>query len=176
MLGPNLCWFAASGLKGSLLVGTWSQKLAGLGAAIALVRRGHGHRLPLRVLGRALRLRVHRNHFPLLLREVGSATRQLTERALQAAGVRYQAGLVLEHTEAIKRLGCGFGGDTARLGEGPSLNYGHLALIGDSGKGRGHASASRNAGSRHSGDPAPTPQGGPSRQGSDSHEPLGQCA
>jgi hypothetical protein len=63
----------------------------------------------------------------LLLREVGSATRQLTERALQAAGVRYQAGLVLEHTEAIKRLGCGFGGDTARLGEGSSLNYGHLA-------------------------------------------------
>jgi hypothetical protein len=51
-----------------------------------------------------------------------------------------------------------------------------LALIGDSGKGRGHASASRNAGSRHSGDPAPTPPGGPSRQSSDSHEPLGQCA
>ena len=40
---------------------------------------------------------------PLVMREVGSATRQLTERALRAAGVGYREGLVLEHTEAIKQ-------------------------------------------------------------------------
>jgi DNA-binding transcriptional LysR family regulator len=40
---------------------------------------------------------------PLLMREVGSATRQVTERALEAAGTRYRVGLVLEHTEAIKQ-------------------------------------------------------------------------
>jgi DNA-binding transcriptional LysR family regulator len=39
----------------------------------------------------------------LLMREVGSATRQVTERALQAAGVGYRPGLVLEHPEAIKQ-------------------------------------------------------------------------
>jgi DNA-binding transcriptional LysR family regulator len=59
---------------------------------------------------------------PLLLREVGSATRQLTERALQAAGVRYQTGLVLEHTEAIKQavlagLGIAFVSEHAVRGE-----------------------------------------------------------
>jgi DNA-binding transcriptional LysR family regulator len=37
----------------------------------------------------------------LLMREVGSATRQVTERAL--AGTPYRVGLVLEHTEAIKQ-------------------------------------------------------------------------
>jgi DNA-binding transcriptional LysR family regulator len=40
---------------------------------------------------------------PLLLREPGSATRQVTERALAAAGVAYRPGLVLAHTEAIKQ-------------------------------------------------------------------------
>jgi DNA-binding transcriptional LysR family regulator len=40
---------------------------------------------------------------PLLLRESGSATRQVTERALAAAGVSYRAAMVLEHTEAIKQ-------------------------------------------------------------------------
>ena len=40
---------------------------------------------------------------PLLMREVGSATRELTERTLRAAGVRYRDGLVLEHPEAIKQ-------------------------------------------------------------------------
>jgi DNA-binding transcriptional LysR family regulator len=59
---------------------------------------------------------------PLLLREVGSATRQLTEQALQTAGVRYQAGLVLEHTEAIKQavlagLGVAFVSEHAVRGE-----------------------------------------------------------
>jgi DNA-binding transcriptional LysR family regulator len=40
---------------------------------------------------------------PLLMREVGSATRELTERGLRAAGVRHRPGLVLEHPEAIKQ-------------------------------------------------------------------------
>jgi DNA-binding transcriptional LysR family regulator len=40
---------------------------------------------------------------PLLLREAGSATRQVTERALARAGVGYRPGLVLPHTEAIKQ-------------------------------------------------------------------------
>jgi DNA-binding transcriptional LysR family regulator len=40
---------------------------------------------------------------PLLLREPGSATRQVTERALAAAGVAYRPGMVLPHTEAIKQ-------------------------------------------------------------------------
>jgi DNA-binding transcriptional LysR family regulator len=40
---------------------------------------------------------------PLLLREPGSATRQVTERALADAGVAYRPGMVLPHTEAIKQ-------------------------------------------------------------------------
>jgi DNA-binding transcriptional LysR family regulator len=40
---------------------------------------------------------------PLLLREEGSATRRVTERALQHAGVRYRTALELDHTEAIKQ-------------------------------------------------------------------------
>jgi DNA-binding transcriptional LysR family regulator len=40
---------------------------------------------------------------PLLMREEGSATRQLTERALQRAGVRWRAAMELDHTEAIKQ-------------------------------------------------------------------------
>ena len=40
---------------------------------------------------------------PLLLREPGSATRQVTERALAGAGVSYRPGMVLPHTEAIKQ-------------------------------------------------------------------------
>jgi DNA-binding transcriptional LysR family regulator len=40
---------------------------------------------------------------PLLMREPGSATRQVTERALTGAGVAYRPGMVLPHTEAIKR-------------------------------------------------------------------------
>ncbi len=42
IVGPTLCWFAASGLKGSLMVGTSSQKFGGLGAAIAFVAVGLG--------------------------------------------------------------------------------------------------------------------------------------
>jgi DNA-binding transcriptional LysR family regulator len=40
---------------------------------------------------------------PLLRREPGSATRQVTERALAGAGVAHRPGMVLPHTEAIKR-------------------------------------------------------------------------
>jgi DNA-binding transcriptional LysR family regulator len=40
---------------------------------------------------------------PLLLREPGSATRQVTERALARAGVPYRPGMMLPHTEAIKQ-------------------------------------------------------------------------
>jgi DNA-binding transcriptional LysR family regulator len=40
---------------------------------------------------------------PLLMRELGSATRELTERTLRTAGIRYRPGLVLDHSEAIKQ-------------------------------------------------------------------------
>src|SRR2546426_2707641 len=39
----------------------------------------------------------------LLLREEGSATRRVTERALQRAGVKFRVGMELDHTEAIKQ-------------------------------------------------------------------------
>lgn len=42
IVGPTLCWWAASGLKGSLMVGTPSQKLGGLAAAIACAVIGFG--------------------------------------------------------------------------------------------------------------------------------------
>jgi hypothetical protein len=42
IVGPTLCWFAASGLKGSLMIGTSSQKLAGFGAALVLIAVGIG--------------------------------------------------------------------------------------------------------------------------------------
>jgi DNA-binding transcriptional LysR family regulator len=40
---------------------------------------------------------------PLLFREEGSATRQVTERALQRAHVAYRPAMELDHTEAIKQ-------------------------------------------------------------------------
>jgi DNA-binding transcriptional LysR family regulator len=40
---------------------------------------------------------------PLLFREEGSATRHVTERALQRARVSYRAAMELDHTEAIKQ-------------------------------------------------------------------------
>lgn len=47
---------------------------------------------------------------PLLLREVGSATRSVTERALQRAGVTFKSVMELDHTEAIKQsVMAGFG-------------------------------------------------------------------
>ena len=50
---------------------------------------------------------------PLLFREEGSATRQVTERALERARVSYHTAMELDHTEAIKqavmaRLGVAF--------------------------------------------------------------------
>ncbi|MBI4241670.1 MAG: LysR family transcriptional regulator [Candidatus Rokubacteria bacterium] len=39
----------------------------------------------------------------LLMREEGSATRQVTERALQQAGVKFRMAMELDHTEAIKQ-------------------------------------------------------------------------
>ncbi len=40
---------------------------------------------------------------PLLLREEGSATRSVTERALLRAGVKFRVAMELDHTEAIKQ-------------------------------------------------------------------------
>lgn len=40
---------------------------------------------------------------PVLLREAGSATRRVTERALQQAGIAFRPGMELGHTEAIKQ-------------------------------------------------------------------------
>jgi LysR family transcriptional regulator, low CO2-responsive transcriptional regulator len=40
---------------------------------------------------------------PLLVREEGSATREVTERALQRAQVAYRVAMELDHTEAIKQ-------------------------------------------------------------------------
>jgi len=40
---------------------------------------------------------------PLLVREDGSATRSVSERALQRAGVRFRVAMELDHTEAIKQ-------------------------------------------------------------------------
>ncbi|HXG01933.1 MAG TPA: LysR family transcriptional regulator [Candidatus Binatia bacterium] len=42
------------------------------------------------------------NGQPLLMREEGSATRQVTERALQRANVRFTVAMELDHPEAIK--------------------------------------------------------------------------
>lgn len=47
---------------------------------------------------------------PLLLREEGSATRSVTERALQRADVKFKVVMELDHTEAIKQsVMAGFG-------------------------------------------------------------------
>jgi DNA-binding transcriptional LysR family regulator len=40
---------------------------------------------------------------PLLMREDGSATRHVTERALRKAGVQWRVAMELDHTEAIKQ-------------------------------------------------------------------------
>src|SRR2546428_7216294 len=40
---------------------------------------------------------------PLLVPQAGSATRSVTERALQRAGVRFRVAMELDHTEAIKQ-------------------------------------------------------------------------
>ena len=40
---------------------------------------------------------------PLLMREEGSATRRVTERALRQAGITFRTAMELDHTEAIKQ-------------------------------------------------------------------------
>ena len=71
-------------------------------------------------------------HERLLIREDGSATRQVTERALQRADVKVSRMLVLGHTEAIKQgvmagLGVAFVSVHAVRGE---LEAGRLARVG----------------------------------------------
>jgi len=59
---------------------------------------------------------------PLLMREEGSATRSVTERALQRAGVKFRVAMELDHTEAVKQgvmagLGVAFASVYAVRGE-----------------------------------------------------------
>jgi hypothetical protein len=42
IVGPSLCWFAASGLRGSLMVGDRAQKLGGIAATILFSILGVG--------------------------------------------------------------------------------------------------------------------------------------
>jgi DNA-binding transcriptional LysR family regulator len=72
---------------------------------------------------------------PLLLREEGSATRRVTERALEQAGVRWRASMELDHTEAIKQavmagLGVAFVSVHAVRGEVSSRRLAALRLRG----------------------------------------------
>jgi DNA-binding transcriptional LysR family regulator len=67
----------------------------------------------------------------LLMREEGSATREVTERALQRADVKLGPTMVLNHTEAIKQavmagLGLAFVSIYAVRGE---LDTGRLATV-----------------------------------------------
>lgn len=72
---------------------------------------------------------------PLLTREDGSATRRVTERVLEQAGVRWTAGMELDHTEAIKQgvmagLGAAFVSMYAVRGEAASRRLAVLRLRG----------------------------------------------
>lgn len=72
---------------------------------------------------------------PLLVREEGSATRRVTERALEQAGVRWRASMELDHTEAIKQgvmagLGVAFVSVHAVRGEMASRHLVALRLRG----------------------------------------------
>jgi len=40
---------------------------------------------------------------PLLMREEGSATRSVTVRALQRAGIKFRVSMEFDHTEAVKQ-------------------------------------------------------------------------
>jgi DNA-binding transcriptional LysR family regulator len=68
---------------------------------------------------------------PLLMRETGSATRQLTDRALQEAGVAYEVAMELDHTEAIKQaVMAGLGVSlVSRHAVQREIAAGHLASI-----------------------------------------------
>jgi DNA-binding transcriptional LysR family regulator len=72
---------------------------------------------------------------PLLMREEGSATRDVTERALFRAGVRYTTAMELDHTEAIKQavmagLGVAFVSVHAVRGEMATRQLARLRLRG----------------------------------------------
>jgi len=59
---------------------------------------------------------------PLLMREAGSATRSVTERALQRAGIKFRVSMEFDHTEAVKQgvmagLGVAFASVYAIRGE-----------------------------------------------------------
>jgi DNA-binding transcriptional LysR family regulator len=72
---------------------------------------------------------------PLLVREEGSATRGVTERALEQAGIGWRASMELNHTEAIKHsvmagLGVAFVSVHAVRGEVTSRRLATLRLRG----------------------------------------------
>lgn len=72
---------------------------------------------------------------PLLVREEGSATRRVTQRALEQAGVDWRASMELNHTEAIKQavmagLGVAFVSVHAVRGEVASRRLATLRLRG----------------------------------------------
>lgn len=58
IVGPILCWWAAAGLTGSLLIGTRSQDLWGASRRHRVCRRGLRARLPLGLWGEALQSRI----------------------------------------------------------------------------------------------------------------------
>src|SRR5262249_58406141 len=63
----------------------------------------------------------------VLVREEGSATREVAERALQHAGITWRASMELGHTEAIKQA--------VMAGPGVAPRAGH-ARRGEAGSGR----------------------------------------
>jgi DNA-binding transcriptional LysR family regulator len=69
---------------------------------------------------------------PLLIREEGSATRQVTERALREAGITVRPAMELDHTETIKRavvagLGIAF---VSRYAIEDEVRAGRLRVVG----------------------------------------------
>jgi DNA-binding transcriptional LysR family regulator len=78
---------------------------------------------------------VHLAEEPLLMREDGSATRRVAERALEQAKVPWTVGMELDHTEAIKQavmagLGVAFVSVYAVRGEVASRRLAVLRLRG----------------------------------------------
>jgi DNA-binding transcriptional LysR family regulator len=87
------------GVVGGHVLGAGEQCLAAglVDELVLIVPRGHAW---------ARRRSVDVKRFceqPVLMREEGSATRHVMERALQQAGVRCRAAMELDHTEAIKQ-------------------------------------------------------------------------
>ncbi len=69
---------------------------AGIGDELQLIVRAK-HPIGAKISGAKL------SREPLLIREEGSATRQVTERALREAGIIVRPAMELDHTETIKR-------------------------------------------------------------------------